>query len=226
MISRRRFFTSGVGVIALGALCTAALSGCSSSTSSSTAASSGSSASANASSTSNGASSASSATTSGGAAASGGACIVCFSATGNTWSIAEKLASATGAQLMRIEAAEPYSSEDLNYNDSSTRATVEQNGGTARPAISGGAPDLSAFDTVYLGYPIWWGKAPRIILTLLESADLAGKTVHAFCTSGSSAIDGSLSEIEAAAPNATWSGARRFATEADETTIADWAKSL
>ena len=149
-------------------------------------------------------------------------CVLCFSATGNTWGIAEKIGADLGVDPVRIEPQEPYTDTDLDYNDSSTRATVEQNEGTARPAIVDNIPDISSYGTVYLGYPIWWGKAPRIILTLLESGKLDGKKIITFCTSGSSDIDGSLEELHAAAPNSTWGSSRRFASDATNASIASW----
>ena len=216
MITRRAFLKTGLA--AAGALAVGTLTACSSSSSSTSTASS--SASSSASSASSAA--ASSAASSASQTAAGKACVLCFSATGNTYAVAEKIAAAASAELIRIEAAEPYTSDDLNYNDTSTRATVEQNEGTARPEIAGGIPDVSAYDTVYLGYPIWWGKAPRIILTLLEGADFAGKNISLFCTSGSSSIDGSLSEIEAAAPKATFAKSQRFAASASEDDVKAW----
>ena len=154
--------------------------------------------------------------------AASAALVLCFSATGNTWGVAQKVAAVAGATLERLEPAVAYTSEDLNYNDSSTRASAEQNEGTPRPEIAGGVPDMSAYGTIYLGYPIWWGKAPRIILTLLDDVDLAGKTVVPFCTSGSSGIDGSLSELKTAAAGVTWGNAKRFEASAGDAEIAAW----
>ena len=216
MISRRKF----IGVTA--SLCLAGLlgaTGCSqNSSSSSSAANTGSSA--NASSSSATSTDASASASSSQSAAT--ACVLCFSATNTTWGVAQTIASVTGANLVRLEPEQAYTSDDLNYNDDSTRATVEQNEGTARPAISGGTPDLAAYNTIYLGYPIWWGKAPRIILTFLESANLSNKTIIPFCTSGSSGIEGSLDEIEAAATGATWKNAKRLTSSTTEQDIKSW----
>lgn len=154
-------------------------------------------------------------------AASSKAAVVCFSATGNTWAVAENMANSNGFDLVRIEAAVPYTADDLNYN-SDCRANAEQQAGSTRPEIAGGVPGLSGYDTVYLGYPIWWGKAPRIMLTLLESADLAGKKVAPFCTSGGSDIAGSLDELKAAAPGATWLAGKRFTAGASASEISQW----
>ena len=111
--------------------------------------------------------------------------VVYFSATGTTRGVAERIAALTGGDLAEIVPVQPYTAEDLNYNDRSTRATVEQNTPDARPEIA----DEIALDgctTVYLGYPIWWGQAPRILSTFVESHDFTGITVIPFCTSGGS----------------------------------------
>ena len=156
-----------------------------------------------------------------------GAAVVFFSATGHTAPIAEYVATALGADLFRIEAAEPYTDEDLNYNDSSSRATMEQNAGDPRPAIAGALPDLAAYRTVLIGHPIWWGRVPRIMLTLAENVDLAGKTVTTFCTSGSSDIGSSADELAAASdPSATWVHGRRFAIGTGYDEAAEWALGL
>lgn len=111
--------------------------------------------------------------------------VVYFSATGNTRGVAERIAVLTGADLAEIVPAQPYTAEDLNYNDRSSRATVEQNTPDARPEIANEI-SLDGYTTVYLGYPIWWGQSPRILSTFVESHDFTGITVIPFCTSGSS----------------------------------------
>lgn len=149
------------------------------------------------------------------------AAVVYFSCTGNTHAVAEKIAKIVDVEPMQITAAEPYTDADLDYN-SDCRANVEQqNDPSIRPAL-GGAPDAADADTVYLGYPIWWGKVPRVILTYVESGALAGKTVVPFCTSGSSGIEGSIAELEAADPSATWESGRRFGSSVSEADLAAW----
>ncbi len=172
----------------------------------------------------NSASSASSASSTNGATAAGTA-VVFFSCTGNTEAVAEKIAEATDSALMRIEPAEPYTSADLDYN-SDCRANTEQNSDSARPAMAAPIPDVAGYDTVYLGYPIWWGKSPRIILTFLESTDLAGKTIVPFCTSGSSPISQSIAEIAQAAPDANVLEGKRFSASASQQEIDSWVNSL
>lgn len=125
-----------------------------------------------------------------------------FSCTGNTKAVAEKIAEITGGELYEIVPAEPYTSADLNYNDDNCRANREMNDPSSRPAIGSGEIDISAYDTVILGYPIWWGTCPRIISTFLDTCDLSGKTVLPFCTSGGSGVTESVSDIKAAEPGA------------------------
>ena len=151
--------------------------------------------------------------------------VACFSATGHTKAIAEKIVEHLGADYFEIEASEPYTEDDLNYNDETTRATAEQNMPNARPGLAA-FPDFSSYDVVYLGHPIWWGKAPRLMCTLLEGSDLSGKKVAEFCTSGSSGIEGASSELEGLAPGAEWVGAQRFAAGASESDVAAWTDSL
>lgn len=132
----------------------------------------------------------------------GNAIVVYFSCTGNTKSAAEKIANLSGAEIYEIVPAEPYTSADLNYNDDNCRANREMNDESARPEIGSPAIDLSGYDTVFIGYPIWWGTMPRIINTFLDTYDLSGKTVMPFCTSGSSGISSSVSAIRSAEPSA------------------------
>ena len=149
-----------------------------------------------------------------------------FSATGNTENIAEHLVSILDADLYEIVPEEPYTSEDLDYSNSDCRANREQNDPTARPAISGGVEDLEDYEVVFLGYPIWWGDAPKIISTFLETYDFDGKTIVPFCTSGSSSIGGSVSDLEALTDGATWLEGQRFSGSASQETVAQWVGSL
>ena len=149
-----------------------------------------------------------------------------FSATGNTENIAEHLTSILDADLYEIVPEEPYTSEDLDYSNSDCRANQEQNDPTARPAISGSVEDLEDYEVVFLGYPIWWGDAPKIISTFLESYDFDGKTIVPFCTSGSSSIGGSVSDLEALTDGATWLEGQRFSGSASQETVSQWVDSL
>lgn len=147
--------------------------------------------------------------------------VVYFSATGNTKAVAEEITRLTGADLYEIVPAVPYTDEDLNYNNNECRANQEMNDASARPAIGSEAMDVSSYDTVFIGYPIWWGTMPRIINTFLDTFDLSGKTVLPFCTSGSSGITQSVSDIRAAEPDADVRGGLR-ASGANDSSIENW----
>ena len=149
-----------------------------------------------------------------------------FSATGNTENIAEHLVSILDADLYEIVPQVPYTSEDLDYSNSDCRANREQNDPTARPAISGGVEDLEDYEVVFLGYPIWWGDAPKIISTFLETYDFDGKTIVPFCTSGSSSIGGSVSDLEPLTDGATWLEGQRFSGSASWETVSQWVDAL
>ena len=152
--------------------------------------------------------------------------VVYFSCTGTTKGVAEKLAKVTDADLYEIVPAEPYTEEDLNYNDRSTRATTEQDNPETRPEIDGEELDLTGYKTVYLGYPIWWGKEPRILCTFVESYDFTDITVIPFCTSGSSGIGSSGEDLEELAGGGTWlEGARHSGTISEEE-LKEWVDSL
>ena len=156
----------------------------------------------------------------------GRALVVYFSCTNTTKGVAEHIASVTESGMYRIEPEEPYTSADLNYNNSSSRANREQNDPSARPAIAGSLENLSDYDIVFLGYPIWWGKAPKIIFTFLESYDFTGKTIVPFCTSHSSGIGSSDTDLHALAAQATWMQGRRFGGNASESDVREWIESL
>ena len=128
--------------------------------------------------------------------------VVYFSCTGNTKAVAEEIAAQTGSDLHEIVPEEPYTEEDLNYNDDNCRDNAEMNDPESRPAISNTIENLSDYDTIYIGYPIWWGSLPRIMNTFFDTYDFSGKTIVPFCTSGSSSISQSVSVIREAEPEA------------------------
>ena len=134
-----------------------------------------------------------------------------FSATGTTKGVAERIAAVTGGDLYEIVPAEPYTDEDLNYNDSSTRATMEQDDKNARPEIGSEDISLEGYTTVYLGFPIWWGEEPRILDTFVEKYDFEGITVVPFCTSGGSG---------------TWLKGERLSSSVSEDEIKSWIEGL
>ena len=144
-----------------------------------------------------------------------------FSATGTTKVLAEYAAEILNADLFEIVPAQPYTDEDLAYYTGG-RADKEQNDPSARPAISSSVKNISQYDTVVIGYPIWHGKAPRIISTFLESCDFSAKTILPFCTSHSSGIGSSANDLHFHAPNANWLDGKRFAAETSKEEIEKW----
>ena len=149
-----------------------------------------------------------------------------FSATGTTKGVAERIAAVTGGDLYEILAAEPYSDADLNYNDSSSRSTKEQNDKSARPEIGSEDLSLDGYTTVYLGFPIWWGEEPRILDTFVEKYSFEGITVIPFCTSGSSGIGRSGPNMEALAGSGTWLEGKRFGGNVSEADLQSWIEGL
>ncbi len=150
-----------------------------------------------------------------------GVLVAYFSATGTTRGVAERIAALTGADLAEIIPAQPYTDEDLNYSDRTTRASAEQNDPDARPEIADDIP-LEGCTTLYLGYPIWWGQAPRILSTFVESHDFSGMTVVPFCTSGSSGIGSSGDTLAGQAGSGTWLQGRRFAAGVGDDALREW----
>ncbi len=152
--------------------------------------------------------------------------IAYFSATNNTENIANHLNEILDADLYEIVPETPYTSDDLNYNDRSSRSNQEMNDPSARPAISGSVDNMEQYDVIFLGYPIWWGEAPRIINTFLESYDLSGKTIAPFCTSASSPLGSSARNLQGLAGNATWLDGQRFSGGASASDVQSWVDSL
>ena len=150
--------------------------------------------------------------------------VVVFSCTGTTKGVAEKIAALTGAELVDLVPAQPYTPEDLNYNDRSTRATVEQNTPDARPEI---AEDISldGVTTLYLGYPIWWGQAPRIMSSFVESHDFTGITVVPFCTSGGSGAGRTGETLGEQAGTGTFLTSTRFSSGVSDSELQSWIDS-
>ena len=144
-----------------------------------------------------------------------------FSATGNTKSLAEYAADILDADLYEIVPKQPYTDEDLAYYTGG-RADNEQNDKSARPAISGSVQNMEQYNTIILGYPIWHGEAPRIISTFLESYDFSGKTILPFCTSHSSGIGSSASNLHSLTPNTSWLDGERFAAGTSKEEIEKW----
>lgn len=146
-----------------------------------------------------------------------------FSCTGTTKTLAEYAAEYLNADLYEIKAETSYSSEDLDYNTSDSRANKEQNDSSARPAIHEKVENMAQYQTVVLAYPIWWGQAPRIISTFLESYDFNDKTIVPFCTSHSSGIGSSDTNLHSLiSDNVNWKNGRRFAAGTSKKEITQW----
>lgn len=153
--------------------------------------------------------------------------IAYFSCTGTTEQVAKYIESAMQADLYRITPEVPYTSADLDYNDSSTRATKEQQDASARPAISGTIENISDYDVIFIGYPIWWGEAPKIIYTFLESYNFSGKTMIPFCTSSSSGIGSSDAALHSLCEEDTeWLSGKRFSRSSTENEVMQWVNGL
>ncbi len=153
-----------------------------------------------------------------------------FSATGHTEAIAQMLSEGMNADLYQIVPEQIYTEEDLDYGDPNSRTSLEMDDPDCRPAIAGSAEDMEEqmeqYDVVLLGYPIWWGEAPRIMSTFMESYDFSGKTVAAFCTSSSSGFGNSDEALKDAAPDANWLDGKRFSSEASAEEVMEWANGL
>ena len=150
--------------------------------------------------------------------------VVYFSVTGNTKTIAEGIADGHPADIYEIVPKEAYTDVDLNFNDDNSRSTQEMNDASARPEISGTIDHFDQYDTIFLGYPIWWGEAPRILDTFVESYDFTGKTVIPFCTSGSSGIGSSANTLESLAGSGNWVDGKRFSANESADNVLTWAR--
>ena len=158
-------------------------------------------------------------------AAGGKTLVAYFSATNTTRPLAEYAADILSADLYEIVPEVPYTDADLAYYTNG-RADREQNDSTARPGISGSVENMADYDVIFLGYPIWHGQAPRIISTFLESYDFTGKTIIPFCTSHSSGIGSSDTNLYPLASNANWLAGRRFPGGTSRSTMEDWINGL
>lgn len=151
--------------------------------------------------------------------------IAYFSASGVTKKLAERLAKVVGADLFEIEPETPYTSADLNWTDKKARSTVEMNDRNSRPAIKSKA-DVSNYDVVFVGFPIWWYREPSIIDTFMESYDFSGKTVVPFATSGGSQMGDSGKNMQTLAKGAKVEGGKRFSSNASEDELKSWAEKF
>ena len=154
------------------------------------------------------------------------ALVAYFSATGTTARAARTLAEAVGADLFEIVPEQPYTSADLNWNDKNSRSSREMADEKCRPAVAGDAPDMSRYDTVFVGFPIWWYVEPRIIDTFLEAHDLSGKTVVPFATSGGSGLGKAPQRMATLTTGATVTEGRLLNGHLDADELRAWAKRM
>lgn len=152
--------------------------------------------------------------------------VVYFSATGTTKGVAERIANVTNADTYEIIPAEPYSNADLDWNDKNSRTTIEMNDPNVRPAIADDSVSFDGYSTVYIGYPIWWGDAPRIMSTFVETYDFSGLTVIPFCTSGGSGIGRSGSNLASQAGSGNWLDGDRLDADISEDELKTWISGL
>nr|WP_296167458.1 flavodoxin [uncultured Ruminococcus sp.] len=149
-----------------------------------------------------------------------------FSASGVTSKLAERLASAIGADLHEIKPEKPYTSADLDWRDSNSRSSVEMKDKSFRPTIANSVENMDQYDTVFVAFPIWWYVAPTIINTFLEAYNLDGKKIIPLATSGSSGMGNTNKELAPSCKGATLKEGKRFAANAGEKELADWAKKF
>lgn len=152
--------------------------------------------------------------------------IAYFSATGTTEGVAGNIASGLDADLYEIVPEQPYTDADLNYNDDNSCSSVEMNDPASRPAIAAPVENMAQYDTVFVGFHIWWYEAPRIVQTFLESYDLSGKTIVPFCTSGGSGLGKAPAVLQKSCPGAKMVSGKRLSGSASASDLSAWVKSL
>lgn len=149
-----------------------------------------------------------------------------FSASGVTAKVAETLSEAIGADIYEIEPEVPYTKEDLDWTDKQSRSTIEMNDPASRPAIAGKRDNMDDYDTVFVGFPIWWFVAPTIINTFLENYDLTGKTIIPFATSGGSGMGKTNEKLHPSCPNSKLIEGKVFKKSASKSELAAWVDGL
>ena len=154
------------------------------------------------------------------------ALVAYFSASGQTAKLAKTIAGVTGGDLFEIAPETAYTAADLDWMDKKSRSTIEMNDPKSRPAIAGKVADMVQYDTVFVGFPIWWYQAPRIIETFLESYDFSGKTVVTFATSGGSGMGKTDSILKAVCPAAKWLPGKRLSSRESAASVQKWVESL
>ena len=149
-----------------------------------------------------------------------------FSATGTTARVAGELARAIGADLFEIVPEQPYTAADLDWRDKDSRSSYEMDDESCRPDVAGGVENMAAYDTVFVGFPIWWYVEPRIVDTFLEAYDFSGKTIVPFATSGSSGLGKAPQRMATLAPGATVLEGRMLDGSPNADELRAWAESI
>lgn len=149
-----------------------------------------------------------------------------FSATGTTAKVAENLAEAIGADIFEMAPSTPYTDADLNWRDANSRSSIEMNDAASRPAIARQRDNMDEYDTIFVGFPIWWYVAPHIVNTFLESYDLAGKTIIPFATSGGSGMGKTNEKLQISCPNSKLLEGKVFKSNVTKAELAAWEESL
>lgn len=148
-----------------------------------------------------------------------------FSATGTTEGITRKIAEYTDGDLVRIEPEKSYTGSDLDWNDPRSRSSVEMGDSTSRPSIKPSEISVDKYDVVFIGYPIWWDLAPRVVNTFIESYNLSGKRIVPFATSGGSGISNSVNNLKKTYPSLDWENGRLI-NRSDTTRIQSWIDDI
>ncbi|MCI8669004.1 MAG: flavodoxin [Lachnospiraceae bacterium] len=150
-----------------------------------------------------------------------------FSASGETAKLAETIADVTGGDIHEIKPAQPYTTADLNWNDTNSRSSVEMKNPSSRPAVASKVECMAQYDTVFVGFPIWWYVAPTIISTFLESYDFSGKTVVPFATSGGSGMGKTESVLQKCCSAKTmWKPGKRMSSYESHAAVQAWVDGL
>ena len=147
-----------------------------------------------------------------------------FSASGVTKGVAENIAEIVDGDLFEIEPVEKYTSADLNWMDKNSRSTVEMNDKSFRPPVKNKVENLSDYDKIVIGFPVWWYTAPTIINTFIEENDLTGKEIYVFCTSGGSGVEDSFNDLKSAYSNLNFISAKRIKKNIEKDEIINWIK--
>ena len=149
-----------------------------------------------------------------------------FSVSGVTAGAAETLARAAGADLYEIRPAQAYTKEDLDWNNKQSRSSLEMTDETSRPDMADNDSHAGDYDVVFIGFPIWWGVAPRVVNTFIESNDLTGKKVVIFATSGGSGIDYAINDMKKRYPQLAIAGGRLFSRKDTDAEMRNWVEEL